>query len=165
ENVGADDENDVGVVERLSHHRDARVKAAAPERMVSGEVRAPIDRLPVDSRAERFGQPRQRGDAVGSPSDTVPGDDERRPRAREQATRSRDVRHSGMPGRWAEGPCVRGAGASVSSVMRSIGSERNTGPVGGVSAIVTARPSTLTASSALRISYAHLVNGSAIFTR
>src|SRR5438093_7168919 len=48
----------------------------------------------------------------------------------------------GMPGRWAEGPCVRGAGASVSSVMRSIGSERNTGPVGGVSAIVTARPST-----------------------
>ena len=49
--------------------------------------------------------------------------------------------------------------------MRSIGSERNTGPVGGVSAIVTARPSTLTASSALRISNAHLVNGSAIFTR
>ena len=29
ENVGADDENDVGVVERLPHRRDARVKAAA----------------------------------------------------------------------------------------------------------------------------------------
>ena len=55
--------------------------------------------------------------------------------------------------------------SSTAGLMRSIGNERNTGPVGGVSAILSARRSATGASSARRISYDHLVNCSAIWTR
>src|SRR3989442_56294 len=63
---------------------------------------------------------------------------------------------------------IDGGPAAVSSMagpIRSIGSERNTGPVGGVSATLSARRNATGASSARRISYDHLRNGSAIRAR
>ena len=55
--------------------------------------------------------------------------------------------------------------SSTAGPMRSIGSDRNTGPVGGVSATWSARRSATGASSARRISYDHFVNCSAMRTR
>ena len=62
---------------------------------------------------------------------------------------------------------IVGAAAPLSStiaVIRSIGSERKTGPVGGVSASFSARRSATGASSARRTSYDHFVNCSVSLT-
>jgi hypothetical protein len=56
------------------------------------------------------------------------------------------------------------ATASTVSVIRSMGSPRNTGPIGGVSASWIARRSAAGASAAERISCDHLVNCSVSWT-
>jgi hypothetical protein len=50
EDVGADDQHRVAVVESLPHAGRGREQAAPPERVVAREVRPPIHRLAVDPR-------------------------------------------------------------------------------------------------------------------
>src|SRR5581483_1734095 len=79
------------------------------------------------------------------------------------STRSRTASSMALgSGRTAVGTRLGGsAGAAHGAVLRSNGSERTTGPRGGVSATFSARRTTCGISSALRISYAHFTHGEA----
>jgi hypothetical protein len=99
EDVGADDQERVALLERAAHAGRRREQTTAPERVVAREAGAPIDRLAVDARAQELGQRGQLGHRAGA-GHAVARDDDR--------IRGAGQELGGMQDRPGLGPALRG---------------------------------------------------------
>ncbi len=99
EDVRADDQERIALLQRLPDADRRREETASPERMRAREVRAPVDRLAVDPRAQQLGQRGQFRDGL-SARHAVAGDDDRGASSRQEL--------GGVSERRGVGPAPRG---------------------------------------------------------
>ena len=132
--------------------------------MIAGKRQPAVRRAAFgdDRRAERFGHRDQLGHRVAL-GHAAAGEDRRVLRA-ERAARPLvgsppPAAARGVSGRLNRRHVWQAAACPTTSICTSIGSDRNTGPVGGVSAVCTARRTATGRSCTRCTSHAHLVHG------
>ena len=145
------------IVRREPHHR------AAEQRMRGRKRRRARHELGIDRRAEQLGKLDQLGMRAAL-RHRVAGDDQRALRLREQRRGRLDRR--AVAAQRAAPPASAPAGRCRPSALRmSPGSDRNTGPVGGASAVLAARCTSRGRSARRCTSVDHFTSGRAIVGR